>query len=425
VTADTADRPAAAPPGARRGLSRLVALTAEDFAERHWGRSPLLTRADELDGPVADLFSTAAVDDLLARRALRTPFLRLAREGRTLPESSYTLGGGVGATVADQVSEDLVLRHFAEGATIVLQALHRTWPAVTDLAADLAADLGHPVQVNSYTTPAQSQGFADHYDVHDVFVLQVEGEKRWRVRPPVHDLPLRSEPWEQRRGAVADAGGRPPLLETVLRPGDCLYLPRGHLHSATSLGGVSTHLTLGVHVWTRAAVLDAVLDEVRLGLTADVRVRGSLPLGPDPLAADALAPDVDLVRALAAAALDGVGAEDVRRRLLPRERAAARAEPLSPLAQIAAAAASGDSTGTETVGTAGVPSWRLRRHLAASWAAGDDGPVLVTRVGRLRLAPEEQGPVAEVLRGGEVRPDVLGPDLLRRLALGGVVVPDP
>jgi NAD(P)-dependent dehydrogenase (short-subunit alcohol dehydrogenase family) len=49
----------------------------------------------------------------------------------------------------------------------------------------LAADLGHPTQVNAYITPPSSRGFSPHYDVHDVFVLQVAGEKHWRIHEPV------------------------------------------------------------------------------------------------------------------------------------------------------------------------------------------------------------------------------------------------
>ena len=87
--------------------------------------------------------------------------------------------------------------------------------------------------------------------MHDVFVLQVSGTKRWRIHAPVWDAPLRDQPWTDRRAAVQRAAAEPPLIEAVLEPGDCLYLPRGFLHAATALGGVSTHLTLGVHTWTR------------------------------------------------------------------------------------------------------------------------------------------------------------------------------
>ena len=143
----------------------------------------------------------------------------------------------------------------------------------------LADDLGHPVQVNAYVTPPQNQGFADHYDVHDVFVLQVAGEKRWRIREPVLEAPLRDQPWEQHRAAVEQAATAEPLIEETLSPGDCLYLPRGYLHSATALGGTSIHLTVGVHTWTRRHLVDAVLGRIGARLADDVEARRSLPLG--------------------------------------------------------------------------------------------------------------------------------------------------
>ena len=158
------------------------------------------------------------------------------------------------------MSDDKLLRLFAAGATIVLQGLHRTWGPLIDFTQELAEELGHPVQANAYVTPRQNTGFSDHYDVHDVFVLQMGGEKRWRLRPPVHPAPLRDEPWTDHRAAVEEASAGEPALEFTLRPGDVLYLPRGWVHSATALGGVSTHLTLGVHVWTRRHLADALVD---------------------------------------------------------------------------------------------------------------------------------------------------------------------
>jgi lysine-specific demethylase/histidyl-hydroxylase NO66 len=89
------------------------------------------------------------------------------------PASRYTRSGGTGALVGDQVADDRVLELFLDGHTVVLQGLHRLWPPLIDFAGALTTDLGHPVQVNAYVTPASSQGFSAHYDVHDVFVLQV------------------------------------------------------------------------------------------------------------------------------------------------------------------------------------------------------------------------------------------------------------
>ena len=82
-----------------------------------------------------------------------------------------------------------MLELFLDGHTVVLQGLHRLWPPLIEFAGALTTDIGHPVQVNAYITPASSQGFSAHYDVHDVFVLQVAGEKRWRISEPVHPAP--------------------------------------------------------------------------------------------------------------------------------------------------------------------------------------------------------------------------------------------
>ena len=56
------------------------------------------------------------------------------------------------------------------------------------------------MQINAYITPPQSQGFAPHHDVHDVFVLQVSGRKHWTIHAPVVDDPLGNQPFGQLRG---------------------------------------------------------------------------------------------------------------------------------------------------------------------------------------------------------------------------------
>lgn len=399
----SADGPGAGAPAC--GLSTFVALPREDFARDHWGRAPLLSRADDLPPPTHG-FGPAAVDELLASRALRTPFLRMARAGATLPDSAFTLGGGVGATVGDQVSEDKVLRLFAEGATIVLQALHRTWPTVATTAHRLAADLGHPVQVNAYVTPPQNQGFDDHYDVHDVLVVQVAGEKHWRVRPPVLDAPLRTQPWTDRREDVARAAAADPVVDAVLRPGDCLYLPRGWLHSATALGGVSTHLTFGIHIWTVRHLVDDLLRAAAAHLDGDPDARAALPLGTDVLDPATTRDARATVRAALDRALDAVSDDELAGLLAGRARGAQRPEPLGVLAQHAAAERTQ------------VHAWRVRDGLAARW----EGDKLVTRVGRVDV-PEDAHDTVRVVLTGALEPGRLHEDLLRRFVLAGIVVP--
>lgn len=251
-----------------------------------------------------------------------------------MPAARYTRSGGTGAQVADQVADDRVLELFLDGHTVVLQGLHRMWPPLIDFAGALTTDLGHPVQVNAYVTPGSSRGFSAHYDVHDVFVLQVAGEKRWRIHEPVHAAPLRDQPWTDRKAAVEARAQEEPVLDEVLRPGDALYLPRGYLHAAEALGGVSCHLTVGVHPVTRFAVLEALLAVV----ADDPRLRASLPMGVD--VGDPASVQAD-VRATVDALTDRLGSLDVAAvadRLAGRLVAGNRPSPVPPLAQASALA---------------------------------------------------------------------------------------
>ncbi len=323
-------------------LPRLCSASAERFAAEIWGRREWLSTGL----PVDDLFSIADADELLSRRGLRTPFLRMAADGRVLPAGRFTGPGGAGAGVADQVRDDAVLSLFADGATVVLQGLHRLWDPIRDLAADLADELGHPVQVNAYITPPQSQGFDPHYDTHDVFVLQVAGRKHWRVHAPVLVDPMPDQPWGQVADDVAARAAEQPQIDTILTPGDCLYLPRGFIHSATALAEISVHLTFGIHNVTQRDVVSAALDELRAH-----GWESTLPVGWDPRG------DLSGIRELlaeAAARLTALDPGTVADRLLARRAAAQRPEPVAPLATVQAAER---ITADDRV--------RLRRHLIA------------------------------------------------------------
>ena len=374
--------PAVPADSARPTLARIVG-DVEAFAGETWGRAPLLRPGADQSG-FADLLSEASVDELLAERGLRTPFLRVAKDGSTLGHASFTAPGGLGAGIADQVSDDKLTSLFADGSTLVLQALHRVWPPIIGFCQQLAADLGHPVQANAYVTPPQNQGFDDHYDVHDVFVLQIAGRKKWSIHAPVHPSPLRDQPWTDRRDAVREAARQKPVIETALEPGDVLYLPRGYLHSATALGGVTVHLTLGIHSWTRHAVAEELVALALEHLADDEDARGSLPLGTD-LAADQL--DADLVTAKLREALDLLDRQDLATRLQARRRTAQRAAPVGPLAQHALSTSLTDDT-----------ALRLRDHLEA-------------RLGRDTVTS----------RAGDVSVDGVPDNVLKRLLAGDVV----
>ena len=431
VSEGGAEEPAFAQPRGRQFLGTLLEVTGrplagrpapgplarcvgdpEAFATRHWGRAPLLTRGG---AGFRDLLDLDGVDELLSRRGLRTPFIRMAKAGQVLDSSAFTAPGGVGAEIGDQVRDDKVATLFGDGATVVLQALHRTWPPVIEFCTRLGAELGHPVQANAYVTPPSSRGFSAHYDVHDVFVLQLAGRKHWTIHAPVLADPLRDQPWGQRSAAVAAAAEQEPVIDTVLEPGDALYLPRGWLHAATALGEVSAHLTVGIHVVTRFALVEALMALV----TDDPELRATLPLGIDVADPAALAPHLGAVRAALADALGRVPDEAVAWRVRRRVWTGGRPEPVGVVAGTAFAAGLG--VGDVVRLRVGLPH-RLR---------DDDERVVLELPDREIALPAFTGPAVRALLSGDPVPVGSLPEmeeadqivLVRRLLREGVVVP--
>lgn len=300
---------------------------SEPFGDEYWGVRPMLRRS----AGFADLLDLDAVDELLSDRGLRTPFVRVVRDGRVQPASAFTGGGGLGAEMSDQVRDDLIVELLGEGATVVLQGLHRTWPPLRDFCADLAASLGCAVQANAYLTPGGGTGFAAHYDTHDVFVLQIAGTKNWRVHEPVLPDPLERQPWGGRADEVSARADGPPVLDHVMSPGDVLYLPRGWLHAASALDGFSLHITLGLRRPTRYSIVEALL-----GLAAGHQpLRGGLPLGVDVADPAELAPHLQGTIARLREWLSSVDAETVARQLRTPQWTATRPGPVRPVAQVA------------------------------------------------------------------------------------------
>ena len=262
-------------------LARCVGDT-KGFLDRHWGRVPL-HRAGADESGFADLLSLDDVDHLVSSTSPRLPTFRLVRDGRPLDAGRYTRTARVGGRAVSGVGDPRrVFEEFSDGATIVLQGLQRYWGPLTRFCRSLELELTHPVQANAYVTPARSRGLGVHYDTHDVFVLQLAGRKAWEVYPPVLADPLPSQPWSADRGEPAE-----PCLSAELRAGDCLYVPRGFLHSAHAQEDLSAHLTVGVPAQTWHDVVKLLV----AGTADDPEFRRSLPAGfADDV--DALAGDV-------------------------------------------------------------------------------------------------------------------------------------
>ena len=195
----------------------------------------------------------------------------MVNNGETLSPDSYTKTVRLQSRpVTDFIDPGRVYSLFAEGVTIVLQALHRYWDPLAHFCRELELELTHPVQVNVYVTPPHARGLDVHYDTHDVFVLQVSGAKQWKVYDSAVDLPLAHQ---RRKGRISDPGA--PQIEVDLQPGDCLYIPRGFLHAAETAARQSVHMTVGMLTYRWMDVVKAAIE----GAGDELFMRDALPPG--------------------------------------------------------------------------------------------------------------------------------------------------
>lgn len=195
----------------------LGGLSPQKFMRRHWQKKPLLIRQALTDAPVVDraqLFALAGQEDVESRLIrhdgkqwslrrgpiARRSFPKLAQPGWTL------LVQGLDAHL--EAAHELLSRfRFVPDARL------------DDLMVSWASDSG---------------GVGPHVDSYDVFLLQLQGRRRWRIAAPareaafapafVPDLPLKI------------LANFEPEQEWLLEPGDMLYLPPGWAHEGSAVG---------------------------------------------------------------------------------------------------------------------------------------------------------------------------------------------
>jgi ribosomal protein L16 Arg81 hydroxylase len=118
-----------------------------------------------------------------------------------------------------------LLQRWHQGQTLHIERIEKLVPALEQLSGQIAEELKASTKMYAFCSHPNRPGAHLHYDRFDVFVLQIQGYKKWQVQL---------------------TRGRKPYLERVLQPGDLLYLPRGHWHQAVASQEQSLHLTLGI-----------------------------------------------------------------------------------------------------------------------------------------------------------------------------------
>lgn len=245
-------------------------IAPESFFRDFWEKAPLVVaRGNEKH--YAGLLSLGDIDQIVAfSRPKFTDPSAFQAAGPVRP--TYVRGAlePPSFSPADNPGIAELRQVFDHGKSVVIMAMQHRWPAVAELCRNLEVAFHCPVHANLYLTPAGSQGFAAHFDTHEVFILQLEGVKHWRLYGAAEALPLVSENVGIPRAPLGAA------RDVCLNAGDFLYLPRGHVHEAFTADSFSLHLTVGINVYRWADLLrHALLNAGR----QDVQFRESIPGG--------------------------------------------------------------------------------------------------------------------------------------------------
>lgn len=170
-----------------------------------------------------------------------------------------------------------IRKALADDYTVVINNVEKKSIRVAEFCRNFEKNLYFNAIVNLYFTKANTQGLNYHYDTEDVFILQLEGKKEWRIYDVRADLPLTDELYQQ---PDCDSSS---FQTFQLSAGDVLYLPRGFVHEAHALEQDSLHLTLTVSVVRWASVLHKLIDvaarhdvELRKAVNVDVLRNGEV-----------------------------------------------------------------------------------------------------------------------------------------------------
>jgi 50S ribosomal protein L16 3-hydroxylase len=199
-------------------LALLGGISPEQFMQRYWQKKPLLVRG-AVPGmkPLLDraaLFGLAAQDEVESRLVVRDGSRWKMRRGplprRALPplaQRDWTLLVQ-GVDLHDDSAHQLLSQfRFVPDARL------------DDLMISWASDGG---------------GVGPHFDSYDVFLLQAQGQRRWRIG--------RQKDLELQEGVpLKILANFEPQQEYLLEPGDMLYLPPRYAHDGTAQGECQTY----------------------------------------------------------------------------------------------------------------------------------------------------------------------------------------
>ncbi|XP_050425267.1 ribosomal oxygenase 1 isoform X2 [Adelges cooleyi] len=246
-------------------------INIDDFMKKHWEKTYLHIPRNS-PNYFSELFSLEEFDSILRKNNLQY--------GTNVDITSYVNNQRETHNPVGRAQAHVVWDYFNNGCSVRLLNPQLFAPEIYKLMSNLQEYFSSLVGCNVYLTPPFSQGFAPHYDDIEAFVVQVNGEKHWRVYKPLSqcDTLPRTSSRNFQQGEIGS-----PILDVILRPGDFLYMPRGYIHQADTLFTETHSLHLTFSTYQQNSMYDFLQVTLKNALSNavknDVTYRSGLPIG--------------------------------------------------------------------------------------------------------------------------------------------------
>lgn len=245
-------------------LDQLLApLPVEQFFAEYHDKQPLHLKGDA--AKFASVLSWRQINRLLdMTHAWSGKSLLLVLDGKPIPPEQYC-ARAMGRDAHEQLMQPVVERvreWVAKGASVVMNDVDSLTPGLASVSHAIeSAGLGK-AQANVYISWQSHKAFPAHYDTHEVWAVQVEGEKTWNIWEGRADWPIGHPIFRSQDQAHHEQHKGKLRAKILMKPGDLLYLPRGWYHDALAEAPASVHVAYGAHAPNGLDVMNILMERV-------------------------------------------------------------------------------------------------------------------------------------------------------------------
>lgn len=203
----------------------------KNFTTNYYEEKPLF-----VPGGIKDILNPFKKNDLeqllwLNEQKLRK-IVRVNKSGSYVQPPHHASGKDIFRWCVDQ---------YSTGNTLIVNGIDHLSIDIARVTREMEAITHCKIAANAFMTPNGSKGFLPHFDTHDVFVFQLEGEKIWDLYDKRINYPV-----DRQIHMIDQKTLGEPSVSYRLKAGDLLYVPRGMVHGPHTLKEYdSLHITMG------------------------------------------------------------------------------------------------------------------------------------------------------------------------------------